>query len=890
MQVPSPLTLTGLITLGLFLPLVISCSQAEDKAPPPYKDPSLPVGKRVNDLVSRMTLEEKVSQMLHEAPAIERLDVPEYNWWNEALHGVARAGIATVFPQAIGLAATWNTELMFRVATVISDEGRAKHHEAVRHGDRRIYRGLTFWSPNINIFRDPRWGRGMETYGEDPYLTARLGVAFVKGMQGDDPHYLKTVATPKHFAVHSGPEPERHHFDARVTEIDLCQTYLPAFRACVIEGGAYSVMGAYNRYMGEACCASTKLLKDILRGEWGFKGYVVSDCWAIANIYEDHKIVETAEEAAALAVKAGCDLNCGEKYAALVKAVKKGLITEEEIDVSVKRLFTARFKLGMFDPPEMVPYAQIPYAVNDCEAHRELALEAARESVVLLKNENDFLPLSRNIKSITVIGPNADVLDVLLGNYNGTPSKYVTVLEGIKQKVSAETQIFYLAGCELAESFVSIEDIPSSALAPPAGSAAQKGLLAELFDNPEFRGEPVMTAVHDQVVFSSNGWLTPPPGFGKKDPYSVRWTGKLIPSVSGRYTLAVHCGPQVRLYIDNKLLARKDNLSRETVSGELDLHAGRPYDIKIETLDNYDKTLISLRWAVPWSKDIDKAVEKSEAVIMCLGLSPRLEGEEMDVASPGFSGGDRLTLDLPGPQEELLKRTYAKGKPIALVLLNGSALSVNWADKHAAAIVEAWYPGEEGGRAVADVLFGDYNPAGRLPLTFYQSVEDLPPFEQYDMQGRTYRYFLGEPLYPFGHGLSYTRFAYKGLRIEPEKIKPGETVTVSVEVENSGERAGDEVVQVYLTDQEASLPVPIRALAGFERLRLEPRESRKVSFTLTPEKMSLVDEGGKRLIEPGNFLVAVGGKQPGFKGSADAWTTMTLAGTFVVEGSVTEIK
>jgi beta-glucosidase len=689
------------------------------QSPPPYKNPNLPIETRVNDLVSRMTLEEKVLQMQNAAPAIERLGVPAYDWWNEALHGVARAGYATVFPQAIGLAATWDTKLMHEVADVISTEARAKHHEFVRNNQHARYQGLTFWSPNINIFRDPRWGRGQETYGEDPYLTARLGVEFVKGLQGNDPRYFKVIATPKHYAVHSGPEPERHGFDAKAMERDLRETYLPAFRATIVEGKAYSVMCAYNRTNDEPCCANKKLMTDILRGEWGFNGYVVSDCGAIRDIWEGHKFVKTEVEASALAVRAGTDLTCGKEYASLIQAVKQGLITEAEIDTALKRLMTARFRLGMFDPPEMVQYARIPFSQNDTPEHRGLALQSARESIVLLKNANRTLPLRKDLKSIAVIGPNADVPEVLWGNYNGRPSRLITPLAGIKNAVSANTKVVYAPGSTL------------------AGESSQ--------------------AMIDEAV---------------------------------------------------------------------------------------------------------KAAREADASILVLGLSARLEGEEMKVEVPGFRGGDRTDISLPQPQEALLKAVVATGKPVVVVLLSGSALAVNWANENASAILEAWYPGGEGGTAIADVLFGDYNPAGRLPVTFYKSVDQLPPFTDYSMQGRTYRYFKGEPLYPFGFGLSYTKFAYSNLRVKSVKI--GEPVKVTVDVTNAGERDGDEVVQLYLTDVAASAPVPIKTLVGFERISLRPRKKRTVTFTITPRQMSLIDNNDKRVIEPGEFVIGAGGLRSRF--------------------------
>ena len=690
---------------------------------PIYKDTSLPIETRVADLVSRMTLDEKISQMVHSASAIPRLGIPAYNWWNECLHGVARAGIATVFPQAIGMAASWNKELLYKVATAISDEARAKHHEFVRHDDRDIYKGLTFWSPNINIFRDPRWGRGHETYGEDPYLTGELAVSFIKGLQGDHPRYLKVVATAKHYAVHSGPEKDRHHFDAVVSKKDLYETYLPAFKKSVQEGKVASIMGAYNRTNGEPCCASKTLLQDILRNEWGFDGYVVSDCGAIDDIHAHHKVTKSPQESSAMAVKNGCELNCGSTYNSLLKAVSEGLITEDEINVAVTRLYTALFKLGMFDPQEMVPYAQIPYEVNDCEEHRELALQMARESIVLLKNENNLLPLSKGLKSIAVIGPNANVLEVLLGNYNGIPSKYVTPLEGIRKKVSPDTKVFYTPGCDL-------------------------------------------------VNRSKHGF----------------------------------------------------------------------------------------------SEAISMA-ERSDVVIMVMGFAPRLEGEE------GEGEGDRTYIDLPGVQEELLKEIHETGKPIVLVLTNGSAVAINWAEKHIPAIVDIWYPGEEGGTALADVLFGDYNPAGRLPVTFVKSLEQVPEFTDYSMNNRTYRYMKEEPLYPFGYGLSYTTFKYENLKVSNTEILPNQNLEIHVDVKNAGSFDGDEVVQVYISNPDASVVSPIRSLQEFTRIHLRSGERKTVKFTLTPQQFAIVNEDGKFIVEPGRVIISVGGGQPGVKGDTGVLTT-----------------
>jgi beta-glucosidase len=856
---------------------------------PPYKDPSLPAERRVEDLLSRMTLEEKVSQMMNDAAGVERLGIPKYEWWNEALHGVARAGTATVFPQAIGLAATWDTQLMHEVADTISTEARAKNNEFMRLGDRGRYKGLTFWSPNINIFRDPRWGRGQETYGEDPYLTARLGVAFVRGLQGDDPRYLKVVATPKHYAVHSGPEPERHSFDAKAFERDLRETYLPAFRATVTEARAASVMCAYNRTNGEPCCANKRLLTDILRGEWGFKGYVVSDCGAITDIWKGHHFAGSETEASALAVKAGTDLACGREYASLVKAVKDGLLSEAEIDAALRRLLTARFRLGMFDPPELVAYARIPFTENDSPAHRALALKTARESIVLLKNEAGALPLKKDVKTLAVIGPNADAPEVLLGNYNGQPSKSVTPLEGIRAKLSPATRVLYSAG--MYKPGVSVEPVPASALT--SGGAAQ-GLKGEYFNGKELKGEPALVREDAQVNFDW-GALSPAPQVNA-DNFSVRWTGQLTPTESGKYTLGFAGNGGVRVYVDGKLLVEDfANRRTKTVTKEIELRAGRRYEVRVEYFEGANAyAAAKLVWSPPSGdralrEDALEKARQADAVVMVMGITPSVEGEEMDVNLEGFRGGDRTDIALPKAQEELIKEVRALGEPVILVLLNGSALAVNWAAENVPAIVEAWYPGEEGGTAIADVLFGDYSPAGRLPVTFYKSVDQLPPFEDYSMRGRTYRYFKGDPLYPFGFGLSYTKFEYSNLRLSARSVRAGEGVRVEADVRNAGAREGDEVVELYLTDVAASAPVPVRSLQGLARVTLKPGERRRVSFTIEPRQMSLIDDRGRRVVEPGEFTVSVGGKQPGFAGRADAQTTGLVSGRFVVTGKTTEI-
>ncbi len=875
------------IAIALSL-LIIGSIGAKQQTTPRYLNTSLPLDQRVDDLVSRMTLEEKVSQMMNAAPAIPRLGIPEYDWWNEALHGVA-FGTATVFPQAIGLGATFDPQLINRVSTVISEEARAKYHEAQRRGNRSRFNGLTFWSPNINIFRDPRWGRGQETYGEDPYLTSRLGVEFVKGLQGNDPKYLKVVSTPKHYAVHSGPEPERHRFDAAIAERDLRETYLPAFRATVTEGHAGSVMCAYNRLNGEPACANTHLLGDFLRGEWGFNGYVVSDCGAIDDIYQRHHFVKTAEEASALAVKRGTDLECGNTYKSLVNAVKQGLIAESEIDRALKRLLTARFRLGMFDPPEIVPYAQIPFSANDSSEHRQLSLEAARESIVLLKNENNMLPLRKDLKSIAVIGPNADDVPVLLGNYNGQPSRATTPLAGIRSHVSPGTKVVHTMGTTLTE--VSVVPVPASALRQPGG---KPGLSAEYFANKNLEGTPALKRVDESVNFDW-GMSNPAPEL-PADNFSARWTGKLTPTVSGKYRLGAIADDGVRIYLDGKLIAEDwTEHASTTVTAEVTLQAGQSYDVKMEYYESQIGAVAKLVWQPPVVNsgspyaDAVKLANEADTVVLVLGLSSQLEGEEMNVREPGFLGGDRTDIKLPARQEALLQAVAATGKPIVLVLLSGSALAVNWADTHVAAIVQAWYPGEEGGAAIADVLFGDYNPAGRLPVTFYKSVDQLPPFENYAMDGRTYRFFTGQPLYPFGHGLSYTKFKYSGFTVSSPRVAPGDSVMVSATVENSGSREGDEVVQVYVIDVKASVRVPIRSLAGIERVHLQPGERRVVSFTVYPRQLAVITNDGRTVVEPGEFKVTLGGKQPGFTGTADAATTGFVEGRFSVTGTATEL-
>ncbi|RAK07169.1 beta-glucosidase [Halanaerobium saccharolyticum] len=693
-----------------------------------YKNPDLPLEERVDDLLSKMTLEEKMSQMIYDAAAVERLDIKKYNWWNECLHGVARAGTATVFPQAIGMAASFSEELLHDVADTIADEARAKYNEAQKHNDRGIYKGLTFWTPNINIFRDPRWGRGQETYGEDPYLTGRLGVAFIEGLQGDHPKYLKAAACAKHFAVHSGPESERHHFDAVVNKKDLRETYLPAFRDAVKEADVEAVMGAYNRVNGEPACASEELMENILRGEWEFDGHYVSDCGAIEDIYVRHKVQDSPEAAAAMAVNKGCDLNCGRVYESMKIAVEEGLLDEETIDKSVKRLMKTRFKLGMFDAEAEVPFNKIPYQVNDSKENRELARETARQSIVMLKNKDSILPLAKNeLDSIAVIGPNADSQPVLIGNYSGKASKYVTLVDGIHNAVNDNTRVYYAEGCDLRTT------------------------------EPSYWGNQ------------------PDAGFA------------------------------------------------EAVT----------------------------------------AAEKSDVVVICLGISPELEGEEGAVANSD-GGGDKIDLKLPGMQEELLAAVAETGKPIIAVITNGSPVELNSVTEKAEAVLEAWYPGQEGGNAVADILFGDYNPSAKLPVTFVKSMDQLPDFRDYSMQNRTYRFMEEDPLYPFGFGLSYTDFEYSGLELSQTEFNSdfsGET-KVKVKIKNTGDTAGKEVAQLYLRDLEASVPVAKYELRGVKALDLAAGEEKEVEFNLTPRDFALIDNDGQAVLETGKFKIFVGGSQP----------------------------
>ena len=854
-----------------FLPLLVLAGAAifcaaQDASIPAFKNTRLSFEERARDLEQRMTLEEKISQLGHTSDAVERLGIPEYNWWNEGLHGVARAGVATVFPQAIGLAATFDDGLLFEDADAISTEFRAKYNaNKGKDGSSGWFKGLTVWSPNINIFRDPRWGRGQETYGEDPYLTTRMGLAFVKGLQGNNPKYLKTVATPKHFAVHSGPEATRHEVDVPVSRHDMEDTYLPAFRATVMDGKAQLVMCAYNSVNGEPACANHVLLTEHLRDAWKFKGYVVSDCAAIEDISAHHKFRPTQEEGVATALMAGTDLICGsaqghvqlERTAAL-NAAHERILSQATIDTAVIRLLTARFRLGMFDPPNLVPWSKLGAAANDTPAHRQLALRTARESLVLLKNENHFLPLKKNYPRIAVIGPDADSLDALEGNYNGTPSAPVTILTGLKRRFG-QSRIRYVQGTGLIGTVV--KPIPTASLYTSA-ARTRHGLNAEYFDNIKLEGEPVLrrtdTAVNFAWAFSG---VTPK----LTTNYSVRWTGVLSPPKTDDYIVGFTGQDGYRIWIDGAILVADWTTHRPSTTQTKPIHLekGKAYSIKIEYFQTVRSAEAKLVWGVP-GREEDEAVQaahESDLVVMVLGLSARVEGEEMKVKADGFSGGDRTSIDLPAPQEQLLERVYAAGKPAVLVLTSGSALAVNWANEHVPAILEAWYPGETGGTAVAEALSGDFSPAGRLPVTFYKSLEQLPAFEDYSMAKRTYRYFSGEPLYPFGYGLSYTTFQYSDPKVSSQSITADGTLTVSAKVTNRGAMGGDEVVQLYLT-HEGVAGAARRELRGFQRIHLARGQSKIVTFSLRDRDLSVVDPKGKRRIVGGTVKAWIGGGQP----------------------------
>jgi beta-glucosidase len=854
--------LVGLLSVTAFGSHAESTRQESSPATPkvlPYQDVSLDFETRAKDLVSRMTLEEKARQAGHTAPAIERLGVPEYNWWNEGLHGVARAGIATVFPQALGLAATWDTDRMRRTASVISDEFRAKYLATLRpNRGSGFYQGLTVWSPNINIFRDPRWGRGQETYGEDPVLTGEMGAAFIKGLQGDDPRYFKVIATSKHYAVHSGPEWGRHQQDFHPTPKDLEETYLPAFRKTVVDAKVGSIMCAYNALDGVPACASGFLMEERLRKDWGFKGYVVTDCGGAANIYREDALAYEKDrvKGVALGFKAGMDVICGDyrnrlttESEQIVEGVKRGDLPVEVLDKALVRLFTARMQLGMFDPYDKQPWAKITKQDFDTKEHRAASLEMAKASMVLLKNEGNLLPLKAAPKRMAVIGPNADSFDTLVGNYYGTPSNPVTVLDGLRARFPA-TQIDYVQGTGLigpAE-----EPVPGAALCVDA-ACAKPGLTAEHFANRNLTGAPSSQAVEPTAYVQ---WRS------DRRESSIRWTGFIKAPESGDFNFRFASENGYRVFIDGKPVVEEWGVgdAPSILSGTVALQKGTVYPIRVEAWQRGQRGEQELLWSRPSDNGDDAvaAAKRADLVVFVGGLSARIEGEEMKVKAAGFSGGDRTSIDLPAPQEKLLKAVSATGKPLVLVLMNGSALSVNWADEHIPAIIEAWYPGGEGGHAVAGLLVGDYSPAGRLPVTFYRTLDDLPSFTDYTMQGRTYRYHVKEVLYPFGYGLSYTSFVYSNPKA---LVNSDGTVSVSVDVTNKGAMDSDEVVQLYLS-RAGMAGQPIRSLQGFSRIQLAKGAKKTVNFRLDDRALSIVDDSGVRRVSPGKVDLWIGGGQP----------------------------
>ncbi len=905
-----------------FVGMAIGLSAAAQTTAMPYLDPSLPPHERAVDLVGRMTLAEKVSEMGSASAAVPRLNVPAYNFWNEGLHGVARSGYATMFPQAIGMAATWDAPLLREIGDVISTEARAKNNEALRHGNHDIYFGLTFWSPNINIFRDPRWGRGQETYGEDPYLTGTLGVNFIEGLQGTDPKYYKVIGTPKHFAVHSGPEAIRHKFDVEPTPHDLWDTYLPQFRMAIVEAKADSIMCAYNRVDGAPACGSKMLLQDVLRGDWKFKGFVTSDCGAIDDFFRPngHGTATDAEHADRDALLAGTDTNCGATYEKLGSAVKQGLLKEADIDASLQRLFEARIRLGMFDPPNTVPYTQIPFSEVHSAANAAVAKRAAEESVVLLKNDGVLPLVAGKYKRVAVVGPNAAMLASLEGNYFGTPHEPVMPVDAVSAAMGAATgggtKVVYAPGAPLVEGFA----MPvARTMLHPGMQSSEQGLKAEYFGKADFEGKPVKTVLNPEVNFDWNG-VNPLPGTPDGG-FAVRWTGALSAPGAGRYSFSVHAGPchgcayeqGLRVLIDGKEVVSQPPVprpeggvpikvngttglpeeARQTAPGNflVSFAEGQRHSIEIDFVRMRADQGSGLRLEWMATREAQEALLRegveaakgADLVVAMLGLAPTLEGEEMRVKLPGFEGGDRTDIALPASQEALLEKLTATGKPVVVVLLNGSALAVNFADQHASAVVEAWYPGEAGGKAIADVLTGAVNPSGRLPVTFYAASSDLPEFTDYSMKNRTYRYFTGKPLYGFGYGLSYTKFSYGRVKLSTAKVHAGESLTAEVEVKNTGSRAGEEVAELYLmppTEGNGGLS-PKLQLEGYQRVALKPGESKMVRFVLDARMMSEVDAPGARAVQPGAYRIAVGGAQPG---DAKAATASEMA-SFTIEGT-----
>jgi beta-glucosidase len=871
-------------TAALLLVPTLQNAGAQTAETFPYLNPQLSPEQRATDLVRRMTLAEKASEMQNNSAAVPRLNVPAYQWWSEALHGVINEGV-TEYPEPIGLAATFDAPGIHTMAGQIGIEGRIKHVQNLREGHTGIMGGLDFWSPNLNIFRDPRWGRGQETYGEDPFLAGRMGVAYVTGLQGEDPKYYLAIATPKHFAVHSGPEPTRHFADVDVSKHDQVDTYEPAFRAAITEGKAGSIMCAYNAINGEPACANQYLLQDQLRGKWGFQGYVVSDCDAVRDVAANHRYRPTQAQGAAISVIRGMDNECvtftsrfGEPVEkAYVDAVQQGYLPESTLDTALIRLFTARIKLGMFDPPEMVPYTKIDEKELDSAAHREQARKLANESMVLLKNDG-LLPLKPEIKKIAVIGPLADQTRPLIGNYAGQPTHIVSIMDGLKAKFP-NASITFVPGTQ----FLRTDGTPihNALLTTPDGKA---GLKAD-YNEGMRRGElspgqsatPIISRTEANVELTES---TLPKEVGSRKSFGVQWSGYLTPNESGDFLLGLRSEGFGRLTVDGKqvVLEFGGNVLSSQV-GRVHLEKGHKVALEVSYGTRNGKAHAELIWAKANYSPSPEAVEaakKADVVIAVVGITSQLEGEEMSVSEPGFLGGDRTSIDLPQPEEDLVKAVAAPGKPLAVVLLNGSALSVNWINEHANAVLEAWYPGEEGGAAVAETLSGKNNPAGRLPVTFYTGVDQLPNFEDYGMANRTYRYFNGKPLYPFGYGLSYTKFSYSDLSVPTSAVTAGQPLGADVTVTNTGKVAGDEVVQLYLKFPGVK-GAPRMALRGFQRIHLEAGASQHVHFELKPRDLCMVTEDGNPIIAQGDYTISIGGGQPGTGASH-------LSGHFHIDG------
>ena len=843
--------------LFYLLPILVltGCGQVS------YKNTSLSPEERADLLVKELTLEEKVQLMMDGSRPVERLGIKPYNWWNEALHGVARAGLATVFPQPIGMAASFSPETVYDVFTAVSDEVRAKNTYYSSKGSRERYQGLTMWTPTVNIYRDPRWGRGIETYGEDPYLTSRMGVMVVKGLQGPaDGDYDKLHACAKHFAVHSGPEWNRHSFNAEnIKPRDLYETYLPPFEALVKEGEVKEVMCAYNRFEGEPCCGSNRLLMQILRDEWGFDGIVVSDCGAIADFYNDrgHHTHPDAESASAAAVVSGTDLECGSSYKALVESVKKGLISEEKVNTSVKRLLKARFELGEMDDLEKVSWAKIPFSVVASAAHDSLALKIARKSMTLLMNKDNFLPLRRGGLTVAVMGPNANDSVMQWGNYNGMPPHTVTILDGIRNLLGADDKLIYEQGCPWVE-----RTLIHSAFSQ-CKSADGPGFTARYWNNLTREGSPVTTTqVTTPFRFCTSGATVFAPGVNLTD-FSATYNSVFTPVQSGEIVLEVYCYGNGRLRVNGEEVKGFSNKhgARKTTHA-MKVQAGQSYDIELDF--EYLRSDAQLNFDLGFKREVDiqksvEQVKEADIVIFASGISPSLEGEEMGVNLPGFKKGDRTDIELPAVQRELIDALYRAGKKIILVNCSGSPIGLEPETKKCEAILQAWYPGQQGGTAVAEVLFGDYNPAGRLPVTFYRNVSQLPDFEDYNMAGRTYRYMQDTPLFPFGYGLSYTTFSYGKVVLDRSEVTAGQTLKLTVPVTNTGKRGGEEVVQVYLKKQ-GDAEGPVKTLRAFKRVFIPAGQTTNIEFDLKDKELEWWDEQTNTVrVCSGTYDIMVGG-------------------------------